>query len=330
MSNMSTGYMTAEQHSITNHICVLPVGDFLNKEMGNWSTEELKYCQYYFENGQPLDTFFRSYIFDPIRIRDDYYIHAMHTGLGKQARISDWMLVTDHLFDENVNLHALAQNTNEGEVNEVWVTIPYPHPLQENFGTVLEEKLDFTNDEDRLKAIKWWIECFLIRWQKEEGLHQKLAFKGFVWQRSSINTGDEQIVKDTNDYIHQKGYLTLWLFNFGSPGCAQWDTLNFDAACANPNYYGNTEVDTNWIKNTTVFSQYYHTGIQISFGTGMLFNNTHLYDYLNFGVSEGYMMNSLIAFQFPNQTLKKIYLNHPDEYKNMYLFTKKQYEPIQQ
>ena len=67
-----------------------------------------------------------------------------------------------------------------------------------------------------------------------------------------------------------------------SPGCAQWDTLNFDAACANPNYYGNTEVDTNWIKNTTVFSQYYHTGIQISFWEwGCYLINTHLYDYLN-------------------------------------------------
>lgn len=323
---MSNGYLTAEELSIQNHLCVLPCGDVSEVDTINWSKEDLKYYQYYYVNDKPLDTMFKSFIFNPIRMRKDYFIHAMHTGLGKQARKNDWILAIDHLFEENVNFSALAQNTKDIDTTEVWVTIPYPHPFQENFGKILGITLNFTNEYDRIKAVKWWIDSFLWRWKKATHLHQKLTFKGFVWQRSSINAGDEKIVKETNEYIHQYGYRSLWLFNYGSSGCIQWKDYKFDAACAGPNYYGNTEIDYNWINNTTTFSQHFHTGMQITYGKGPLFNDTHIYDYLNLGIRNGYMNNSMIVFQFPNLTMKKIYHDNLVAYIQIYAFIKKTYQ----
>lgn len=326
MSNTSTGYLTAEELSIQNHICVLPCGDLSEVDTIDWSKEDLEHYQYYFVDGKPVDKMFRAFIFNPIQMRKDYFIHVMHTGIGKPARNNDWQMAIDHLFKENVNFSALAQNTKKGDTTDIWVTIPYPNPLQENFGKVLGNKLDFSNETDQIKAIQWWIDSFIMRWEKETHLHDTLSFKGFVWQRSSINEGDENLVKETNDYIHNRGFLSLWLFNYGSSGCVEWSDFKFDAACANPNYYGNTNIDISWIKNSTAFASHYHTGMQIIYGKGKLFNDTHIYDYLNLGVSHGYMNNSLVVFQFPNQTMKMIYDNDRIAYVHIYSFIKKIYQ----
>lgn len=323
---MSSGYLTAEELSIQNHLCVLPCGDVSEVDKVNWSIEDLKYYQNYFVGGEPVDTMFRAFIFNPIRMRNNYYINAMHTGLGKQARKNDWILAINNLFKDNVNFKALAQNTKEGETTDIWVTIPYPNPLQKNFGKIQGNKLDFSNEDDRIKAVKWWIDSFLMRWEKEENLHKKLSFKGFVWQRNSISASDDNIVKETNEYIHQNGYLSLWLFNYGSSGCAEWKEFQFDAACANPNYYGKTEIDIQWIINATAFSQHFHTGMQIMYGKGEFFNDTHLFDYLNLGATHGYMDKSLIVFQFPNQTMEMIYKNNVNEYIQLYTFIKKTFQ----
>jgi hypothetical protein len=326
MSTTSSGYRLAEELPIQNHLCVLPCGELSENGTIDWSEKELIYYQYYFVNDQPADRMFRSFIFNPMRMRENYLIYPMYTGLGKLARVNDWILTIDHLFKEKVNFHALANNMNQGDKTDIWVTIPYPNSLQENFGKVLGVKLNFTKESDRIQAIQWWIDSFLMRWQVETKLHDKLTFKGFVWQRTSIDSGDEELVMAVNDYIHNHNLFSLWLFNYGSSGCLKWSDLKFDAACANPNYYGNTEVDYNWIINATVFAQYYHTGMQVNFGKGSIYNETHIYDYLNIGVKNGYMYNSLLAFQFPNQKLKDLYKNNLTAYIQIYAFIKKTYQ----
>ncbi|MDV2887993.1 hypothetical protein RYX45_22775, partial [Alkalihalophilus pseudofirmus] len=60
----------------------------------------------------------------------------------------------------------------------------------------------------------------------------------------------------------------------------------------------------------------------------LLYKENHLLDYLNYGVYNEYMNKSLLVFQSPNQTMREIYQNHPNEYAYLYSFIQKAYTPI--
>ncbi|WP_189655142.1 DUF4855 domain-containing protein [Bacillus sp. HNG] len=321
-------YMSAEELGVQNHICLLEYGKENRNGVKNWTTEDLKPYLKYLVNDEAVDTLFNGIIFNPISGRDNHYIFPMYTDFGNLPQKKDWKLALKWLFKSNHNLDAVSKNTAQGKKTDIWVTMPYPYTNQTNFGELDDRSLNFNNEEDRVRAIQWWISKFLSKWNDATYLHEKLAFKGFVWQRASIPEQDENLVKRVTSFIHEKGLLSLWLQQYGSTGCINWKEFGFDAACTHPNYYGETGPDYTWIPNTTVFAKYYHTGIQIPFGKGILFKEGHLLDYLNFGYFNEYMHNSLLVFQFPNQTMREIYENHLTEYIYLYSFIKKTYKPV--
>ncbi|WML29394.1 DUF4855 domain-containing protein [Neobacillus sp. OS1-32] len=139
---------------------------------------------------------------------------------------------------------------------------------------------------------------------------------------------NENLVQKMTTYIRQKGLLSLWLQQYGSVGCVEWKKFGFDATCTHPNFYGTTGPDFPWIANSTVFAQYFRIGMQITFGKGLMYKENHLLDYLNYGIYNEYMTKSLLVFQFPNQTMREIYQNHPNEYTYLYSFIKKVYSPV--
>ncbi|MBB2479809.1 DUF4855 domain-containing protein [Bacillus sp. APMAM] len=325
---VQNGYMKAQELGIQNHICVLPYGENSDTGKALWSTVDLKPYQSYLVNGRSADRLFRGFIFNPINGREDHYFNPIFADFGELAEKEDWTIALKRLFVSNFNLDALAINTKPGFKTDIWVTIPYPNSSQTKFGLVEGRELNFKNDEDREEAIKWWISSFQNMWDQSTQLHESLTFKGFVWQRVSISGNDISLVKNVNNFIHSNGFLSLWLQQYGSCGCVDWKEFGFDASCTNPNFYGNSGNDFSWIANSTVFADYYHIGMQIFFGKGDMFKDRHLYDYLNYGVYNNYMNESLLVYQFPNQTMREIYENNLDEYIALYSFTRKTYKPV--
>ncbi len=321
-------YMTAEELGIQNHICVLPYGEESENTIKNWTAEDLKPYQSYLVNGVALDTLFNGFIFNPIMGRKGHYLYPMYADFGTLPQKKDWKIVLNRLFKMNHNFEAVANNIVAGKQTDIWVTLPYPILTQENFGSIDGKELNFKNDDDRFSAVQWWISKFLSKWAESIHLHNKLLFRGFVWPRASIAVQDENIVKRITAYIREKGYLSLWLQQYGSTGCVEWKNFGFDAACTHPNYYGNVGPDYTWIPNATVFARHYHLGMQITFGKGALFKDGHLLDYLNFGYFNEYMKKSLLVYQFPNQTMQDIYQNNLTEYIYLYSFIKQTYSPV--
>ncbi|MCR2822855.1 DUF4855 domain-containing protein [Lederbergia panacisoli] len=321
-------YMTAEELGVQNHICLLPCGDQSESGISKWSVIDLKPYQYYLFNNLAFDTMFKGLIFHPIIGRINRFLHPMYANIGLLAEKEDWELALNRLFYKKYNFDAAAINTEKGEKTDIWVTLPYPTPNQTNFGKMKGRSINFKIESNRIEAVKWWILEFLEKWRKAEHLHEKLSFRGFVWPRVSIDSRDEELVKNINNFIHKENFLALWLQQYGSAGCVEWKKFGFDAACTHPNYYGDKVLNISWITNSTIFAKYYHTGMQIIFGKGVLFKENHLIDYLNSGIYKKYMNDSLLVYQFPNQTLQEIYDNHPRDYDYLYSFIKKSYKPI--
>ena len=338
-------YMSAEELGVQNHICLLPCKKDFESRITEWTAKDLKPYQLFLVNGKANNTLFKGLIFNPISVREDYFIKSSHrnyaTSLDQNkewyktinefflkinssfrnyatllAGKKEWNEALDNLFLKNFNFDAAATNTEIGKKTDIWVTLPYPNHII------------FKQESDRLNMLEWWIEMFLMKWKNAYHLHEKLSFKGFVWPRASIDRTDKILVKSVTEHIRKNGFLSLWLQQYGSSGCVEWSEFGFDASCTHPNYYGKIGPDFAWISNTTVFAKHYHIGMQISFGKGFLFQENHELDYLNYGVYNDYMKDSLLVFHFPNQTINEIYENNPDLYNYLFAFINKSYKPV--
>jgi hypothetical protein len=324
---LTLGFLSHKQLKIQNHLAMLPCGDLGDNKIMNWTTEQLEPYLSYLLQGQSIDTMFSGLIFNPISTRENRYIYPLYASFGELADKVDWQLAIDNLFNKNVNFHAVAIAKRS---IDIWVALPYPLPFQDNFGEVEGKILNFENEEDRLLALKWWINSFLMCWKKENQLHSSLTFRGFVWQREAIGEQDSSLVVKINQYIHLQHLLTMWLPNYGSNGVLNWKSFGFDVTCINSNYYGNTNHDYQWVKHAAAFAQFYHTGLQINYGKGIIYDDTHLIDYLNLGLPQynKYMEGCLLVYQFPNQNLKEVYEKNVVDYIRLYSFIKGIYTKV--
>ena len=192
-------YMSAEELGVQNHICLLPCRRDFESGITEWTAKDLKPYQLFLVNGKANNTLFKGLIFNPISVREDYFIKSSHrnyaTSLEREkewyealnefflkinssfrnyetflGRKKEWYEALDNLFLKNFNFDAAATNTEIGKKTDIWVTLPYPIHII------------FKQESARLNMLKWWIKTFLIKWKNAYHLHEKLSFKGFVWQ----------------------------------------------------------------------------------------------------------------------------------------------------
>lgn len=325
------GYLSPSAYQMNNHVVMIPCGGLSGENPFEWKASALKYYSNYILNNAPIDRMFGGFIFNGIRTRESHMIHPLYVGFGKPSEMTDWLAWIDNLFATDSNLHALYQTIGIGkEPRDVWISIPYPHPYQRSFGKLRGRQLDFSVENDRAEAVEWWMDEFIGRWKKSTQLHGKLRFQGFLWQRESVDAGDENVVRSINAAIRQRKLLSMWLPNYGSAGVINWTDLGFHVVLLNCNYTGNTSYDTSWIRNTNLFARHYHTGIQITWGKGLIYNRTHQLDYFNKGLPGdlGYMQDSFLVYQFPNQSLEHVYKENIVDYIRLYTFIKGLYTRI--
>lgn len=323
MSTRPYGFQTPEELNIHNHICILPFGEYGSETLEyEWSMEELRPYQFYLVNNEPVDRMFTSFIFNAYEGRKGYSIHPMYAGFEQLAQKEDWDFILDRYFTKGYNFDALSLNTPFAQYTDVWITIPYPLTFQENFGMINGRSYNFKSPADRLDAVKWWIDTFLARWNSSFHLHDKLRLKGFVWQRGTIPKEDEELVKASVQYVRSKQLLSMWLPYLNGYGCYDITSFEFDVASASANYYGNTEISSEYIMHVTNYAKYHRTGVQMIAGKGPTFNSTHITDYID-GASTYEYDKALIVCDFANQNLRDLYYSNPSLYQSLYSFLKR-------
>lgn len=325
---MSGLYLSPNDLSVKNHIALLPCGSLEKSRNVKWTTEELKYYLSYVINGSSLDRMFGGVIFNPIIGREGHFIHPLYTGFGNPVVKRDWQEALDNLFKAGENIPAASLVAFEPV--DIWVCLPYPDQSQKSFGEVDGKMLDFRLEEDRYLALSWWIREFLAKWNNHSASLSQLSFKGFVWQREALQAEDISLLKRINSFIHSNNLLSMWLANYGSTGVLDSKDYGFDACSVNPNYYGNSGHDYQWINNTSNFIKYYKMGMQINYGKGMIFSEHHLADYLNLGLPgyNNYLEDCLIVYQFHNITMKEAYINSIVDYIRIYCGIKNIYTKV--
>ena len=140
------------------------------------------------------------------------------------AAQADWMKLIDYYFEDGQCIDAIDKAVEEAAKilgappykRQVVISIPnpiiYKQPLSKKGGTtywgILDGKVtDFSKEEDRIAACRWFIDEVLERYGTGKWKHVELA--GFYW--ITEETLDESpLLPEVSAYLHSKGYPLTW------------------------------------------------------------------------------------------------------------------------
>ncbi len=313
---------------------------------GRWPVQHLRPYVAYLDKqtGKAKDWFFDGWLF------------LMYGGApSKQAYINgathkaDWMFFLDLLFKPGLHLDALdkcvAQVGRElGEPDKVYpviIMIPYPSTKQTNFGDVDGDgrSENLSEPTDRRKVVQWFVDETLARWRKRSYPHLKLW--GFYWMNEGIADRDTAIVRQTCDYVHERGFRMHWIPWYVAPGYDRWRALGLDFVVMQPNFAFLQPKRGLRVPNDDRLSDNANRARAAGLGVEMELNGRettqwqsrwNLQQYLNHGTDEldGYMNAAARAWYQGYDSVRKLYESDDPQcnrlYDDIYRFHKGAYQ----
>ena len=207
--------------SYTNRASKVGVEDFLP-------------CVGYMHMGKITDTMFDTFVFLPSPVEE--------IGIEMdQSYISDY--INNSLYRDDFNINALEKATEtvksalgkpEYKVN---VFLPLFRPLETvtNFGTYNGNTVNCSSEAGRLEALKWFIDEHIRVFNLKN--FKNLNLVGFYWFDEYASAENYNLIRQMNDYVHSKNYITVWSPFYRAGGYSDWKLLGFDIATMQSNYF---------------------------------------------------------------------------------------------
>lgn len=314
-------------------------GGVVRDDDGDWLPVDFRpYVTHLNADGEPDDTFFDTFIFLGIssaRGRD-------FAGEYDQSRASlwwDWQWFIDRLYAPGKQLRALesavasaASSLGKPDLTvNVYIMIPYPSYKVTDFGTIDGQTggPSLLPVENRLAAIRWYVDEVIERWQAWQP--QRLRLAGFYWMQEHVNPavpGEETMVRAAAEYVHKLGYKLGWIPWSGAYLATSWRNYDFDWAVIQPNHMMQSKPGL--IESAVQKARGAHMGVEIELDGRVKQPEgaRKLYDYLDGGVRHGYMKNALIAYYQDVAMLAQLHAaggTQRQMYDDVYAFAKGTY-----
>ena len=201
------------------------------------------------------------------------------TGYRKQgAQKEHWEGLIDKYLTQGRDIAALNEAIGDARQNiggnfhrrKIVLSLPEPILGQTDWGEIDGIALDFNNDEDRLKACKWYIDL-LIEKVKAANL-ENIQLCGFYWLAEHA-TETRTFVKRVADYIHQLDLDFYWIPYFKADGYERWAEWGFDHAYLQPNHFFNTQIEDSRIDETCSLAKAAEMSLEMEFDESALQQN---------------------------------------------------------
>ena len=205
--------------------------------------------------------------------RPDAELYAFETGhlrdTGESAGKAQWQELIDYYFTDGNGVEALEEAVKEAaarlgkapQKHKVIMVLPDPvihrHYIDTTssttyWGALDGQQLDFSRNEDRIAACKWYIDRVRERFARGNYEHVELA--GFYWLREIVTrpvdtqysyhlTRSDIMLPHIADYLHKLDYTFSWIPYYGSRGYDVWQQFGFDQVYLQPNYYWKPQND---------------------------------------------------------------------------------------
>lgn len=278
---------------LTNSQNYLPLGSSSNDEIVDLAVlyqggverleftrqEIIPYVYRWTSNGD-LEWLFDGFLFHEDRTFDGYAFEQEAFRYQKnRARKSEWIWLINRIFEPAKSIHVLNQVIDEqskiGNVpkrkRKVIISLPEPLSGQLDWGELNGKNLDFARDEDRIEAVKWYVDELIRNFN--EGNFQHLELSGFYWLRQD-NELTFQLMPQIAAYIKSEGYKFYWRPQYQKHRGKTWRINGFDAAYLQPNYFLNSDFNKLSLEKACTYASLYNMGLEVDIESAIT-NATH-------------------------------------------------------
>ncbi|WP_260871335.1 DUF4855 domain-containing protein [Paenibacillus sp. Y412MC10] len=301
--------------------------------LGDWNKDRIiPNISYVNHDGEPVD-----WLFDGILYLGLASPAGRDFGVG-QTILEDWNWYLDKTFAPAGDMQQLNEATVEVGAKldqpdhkmKVVLMIPNPGEYVNDFGDVDGDGVSESfNDsfvgkekalENRIKAMQWWLDQVLQKWQEANYSHLELV--GMYWLEEQISTSDTgpDLLKAVSGKVHDMNLKFFWIPHSLAYKSFMWKEVGFDAVALQPNYFfGGTDSDR--LEDASNLAKQYGMSNELEFDDRMLtddvFRNRYV-EYLNSGVETGLMQNGFRAYYQGNNAVYNLGVSKDPSLRLMY------------
>lgn len=323
---------------------VLIYGGGRQRYIPNWDIDRFSsYVSYKDETGVE-SWFFDSYLFlefadygngsNMVTYATGYKDPATGNYLDSACK-SDWERLIDYYFLKDHNIAQLdaavaaaaARIGQPVKKPRVVITIPEPITRQNAFvqnsptvywGEIDGKKLDFSENNDRVKACCWYIDR--VRAMFNERGYKNIELAGFYWI-SEKSTHSSTILASVSEYLHKLNYSFNWIPFYTAEGYAQWEKWGFDYAFLQPNYFFNDATPVSRLDEACRMGLAAKMGMEMEFDDNALASfgrGYKLRNYMDAFRRHGVWENCRLAYYQGNNTVHSLKNSANDEDRQLY------------
>ena len=276
------------------------------------------------ENGKK-DWLFDGFLF--LEIHDG--TRGFASGYQKlPTRKVEWTNLVDNYFREGNAIMALnthisevksKASTKEYTKRKIVITVPEPIPNQKDWGEINGKSMDFSKQEDRMEAIKWFIDYAMESFKKANP--KNLELTGFYWVAEEA-TNSRDLVEHVAEYTNKHGRSLYWIPYFKSDGYNEWKELGFDQAFYQPNYFFSEERPITQIQKACEDAEKYGMSMEMEFDDRALAKNGWGYrmkDYIRVFEKYGVWDKMEVAYYQGGDAFYKLYHSDNPQDKALYM-----------
>lgn len=232
------------------------------------------------------------------------------------ARKIEWEWLLDRHFDKNLAFSALNDVITEKKKiiknnsfkHKIVMGLPSPIHNQKDWGKLNGKDLVFDNKEDRLIAIKWYIDEFILRFTKSN--YKNLQCAGFYWVDEDDRDG-KGIENEIGDYVRSKGLKFYWIPYWNASGNTKWKEMGFDFAWLQPNHFFHQNITDDRLQEACDLANKMHMGLEMEFDDNALADKNksrnRLMAYINTFEKNGVFAQSSIAYYQGGDAFYKLF-----------------------
>ncbi|HBX19832.1 DUF4855 domain-containing protein [Limibacterium fermenti] len=185
------------------------------------------------------------------------------------ARKVEWIGLMNGYLKEGKSLRALNDGIESVKPyapdygkRKIVMSLPEPIPNQKDWGELNGKIMNFSSTQDRIEAVKWYIDFLIEEFKKAELNNLQLA--GFYWLAEEA-TNTRTILKEISDYIKSKDLKFYWIPYYNTDGWNEWKALGFDKAYQQPNYFFSTSIPDSRIDDACRRAQEWGMDLELEF-----------------------------------------------------------------
>lgn len=194
---------------------------------------------------------------------------------GEPARKEHWEYMLEHQLglETNTGCKAIDELIDEytpdlgapSRRHQIVMSLPVPTTATQMWGEINGVKMNFENSEDRITAIKWYIDRVLEEWNR--AAFKNLDLVGVYWTQEapSFSNPTGYMAQKVNDYAHSLGLKTYWIPYYKVPNRNEWREMNFDVAYTQPTYAFTTDVPYSQLEDAVNSSFDMGLGVEMEF-----------------------------------------------------------------